>query len=86
MITVRLNDTLDKAGLGFYDTVEFQEVRPKEFGKGQSFQVKQSPFIAGRIRTGELIVVKAEQESPQPVDENPDEDGKDSGKGSKKDK
>lgn len=56
-IKVKLNPVLDKEGRGFTDVQGKQEIRPKQYGKGQTIEVEQTNFVQAKIRTGEIIVV-----------------------------
>jgi hypothetical protein len=60
---VRLNEKLDKAGLGFTDQINHQEIRAKKPGKREIIEVKDSHFVQDKIRSGELELVEPEEGS-----------------------
>lgn len=51
---VRLNEALDKAGLGFTDVEAKQEIRVKKPGMREVIDVTDSVFVREKLRTGEL--------------------------------
>lgn len=57
-VKVKLNKQLDSAKKGFVDITNGQKIRPKEFGKSEVFEVKDSPFVRSKIANLELILVE----------------------------
>lgn len=62
-IKVKLNEKLDRAGKGFYDMDTGSKIAPKEFGKGEIFEVKDSALIQEKITSRELILIESDAES-----------------------
>ena len=60
---VRLNEKLDKAGLGFTDMTNGQDIRAKNKGKREIINVKDSHFVRDKIRSGELELVEPDKSS-----------------------
>lgn len=56
-IKVKLSEKLDQSGLGFFDISTGAKITPKEFKKGEAFEVVDSPFIQSKIESRELIFV-----------------------------
>lgn len=70
MIKVKLSDKLDKQGLGFFDISVGKQIAPKEFKKGQAFEVEDTAFVRSKIDSGELVFVedvKVAEKKEEPV-------------------
>lgn len=61
-VKVKLNTRLDKAGLGFFDISNGKKIAPKNFGKGESFEVENTDFIQQKLQSAELILIEKESE------------------------
>lgn len=67
-IKVKLSEKLDKNGLGFFDISTGKKIAPKEFKKGETFEVEDSSFVQSKIESRELIFVeKVEEKKEEPT-------------------
>jgi hypothetical protein len=57
-LKVRLNQSMDKAGLGFTDIEGKQEIRVKNPGKREVITVKETHFVRQKIQSGEIEIVE----------------------------
>lgn len=55
-IEIKLNDTLQEKGLGFYDPESKKDIR---HAKGETLIVERTTFVNSKIQTGEILVVNA---------------------------